>query len=133
MSADAIFGGPPASFLILTVALFGAASWMTGQALARNWRPIWQIPVYVALLAAADRFLLYALFGALLLSVSGYAVAVLVLLGAAGASFRMTRAARMVAQYPWLYERAGPFAWRARPPLDGAAMVGSDTSERSSP
>jgi hypothetical protein len=133
VSGDTIFGGPPASFLILTMGLFGPAAWMTGQALARNWRPVAQLPLYVLLLAAADRFLLYALFGASLLSPSGYVVAVIVLLAAAGASFRITRAARMVAQYPWLYERAGLFGWRARPPSDAAAMVGSDTSERSSP
>ncbi|WP_375731230.1 DUF6867 family protein [Azospirillum sp. B506] len=28
-------------------------------------------------------------------------------------------ARRMVNQYPWLYERAGPFAWRERTPARG--------------
>jgi hypothetical protein len=102
------------AFLIMTVVLFGAAAAMTGQALARNWRPFWQVAFYTALLAAADRFLLYALFGAALLSPGGYAAAAAILLAAAGASYRLTQAGLMVAQYPWLYERAGPFGWRAR-------------------
>ncbi len=102
------------AFLVLTVVLFGAAASMTGQALARNWRPIWQIALYAALLAAADRFLLYALFGADLLSPGGYGAAAVILLAAAATSYRLTQARRMVAQYPWLYERAGAFGWRER-------------------
>ena len=102
------------AFLVVTVVLFGAAAAMTGQALARNWRPLWQIPLYALLLAAADRFLLFALFGAELLSPGGYVAAAAILLAAAGASYRVTQARRMVAQYPWLYERAGPLGWRER-------------------
>ncbi len=102
------------AFLVMTVVLFGGAAAMMGQALARNWRPAWQLALYGALLAAADRFLLYALFGAGLLSPGGYAAAAAILIAAAGASYRLTQAARMVAQYPWLYERAGPFGWRER-------------------
>ena len=29
-------------------------------------------------------------------------------------AFRLTLARKMPAQYPWLYERAGPFHWRAK-------------------
>jgi len=107
-------------FLVVTVLLFGAAASLSGQALARNWRPAWQIVVYTALLAAADRFLLYALFGADLASLVAYAAAWVILLAAASLGYRVTRARRMVAQYPWLYERAGPFGWRERrsPMLD---------------
>ena len=28
----------------------------------------------------------------------------------------MTRARQMARQYPWLYERTGPFSWRERKP-----------------
>jgi hypothetical protein len=99
---------------LLTIVLFGAAAAMTGQALARNWRPSWQLLPYALLLAAGDRFLLFALFDGALTSPSGYAVAVLILFALATATYRATLAARMVAQYPWLYQRAGPFAWRDR-------------------
>jgi branched-chain amino acid transport system ATP-binding protein len=69
---------------------------------------------YALLLAAADRFLLYALFDGDLLSPSGFVVAFLVLAALCLLAWRVTRARRMVAQYPWLYERAGLFGWRER-------------------
>jgi hypothetical protein len=102
------------SFLVVTIILYGGAAAMIGQALARDWRPAWMIVIYVLPLAAADRFFFFALFGAELLSLGRFVVAALILLAVAAASFRWTRARRMVAQYPWLYERAGPFGWRDR-------------------
>jgi hypothetical protein len=110
----AFLGAPPASFLELTVLLFGAAAIASGRALARNWRPSWQILPYALLLAAGDRFLLYALFDGTLLSVTGYAAAAALLLAVCLAAFRVTLVRLMVRQYPWLYEKAGPFAWRER-------------------
>jgi hypothetical protein len=100
-----LVGGPIPSFLGMTVVLFGAAAAMTGQALARNWRPGWQLLPYMLLLAACDRFLLYALFQAELLSAGGFLVAAAFLYGAALLSYQRTRARRLVAQYPWLYGR----------------------------
>ena len=114
---DAVLGGGTASVLIVTVMLFGGAAVLAGQALARNWRPAWQVALYALLLAAADRFLLYALFAADLLSPSGYAVAAALLVAASALAFRVTKAGCMVRQYPWLYERAGLFSWRGRGPL----------------
>jgi len=113
MKLPALLGGPAPSFLVLAV-LFGAAAALTGQALARNWRPAWQVLPYALLLAVGDRFLLYALFGATLLSANGLAVAAVVLVGAGACAYRLTQARRMVQQYPWLYERAGWFGWRDR-------------------
>jgi Domain of unknown function (DUF6867) len=109
-----LLGASPASFLGLTLVLFGAAALATGRALARNWRPVWQVLPYAALLAAADRFLLYALFGGRLLSASGYVLAAAILLLLTLLGYRATRARLMVRQYPWLYERAGPLGWRGR-------------------
>jgi len=101
-----LLGGSVLGFLGLTLALFAGASWMMGQALALTWRAAWQIVPYAAMLAATDRFLAFALF-------SGDAAwACLGVVAAAG--FRATRAGQMVAQYPWLFERTGPFSWRAR-------------------
>jgi hypothetical protein len=94
--------------------LFAAAAASAGHALARNWRPAWQLLPYAMLLAAGQRFLDFALFGGALLSAGPYALAAFVLLAAAGASYRATQAGRMAAQYPWLYERAGIFHWRDR-------------------
>lgn len=101
-------------FVGVTVILIGGASYMTGQALAGRWRPQWQIVPYGLLLGFADRFLVYALFDGELLSLSGYVVDTLVIGVIAFASYRKTRARKMVTQYPWLYERQGLFGWRDR-------------------
>jgi hypothetical protein len=37
-----------------------------------------------------------------------------VLLIIAGTAFRATQVGRMVAQYPWLYERSGPLSYRRK-------------------
>jgi hypothetical protein len=66
------------------------------------------------MLAATDRFLAFALFSGDLASLSGFLAAWACLGVVAAAGFRATRAGQMVAQYPWLFERTGPFSWRAR-------------------
>ncbi len=102
-------------FFGITVLVMGFAAYMTGQALANTWKPWWQALVYSLLLGCVDRFLVFALFDGELLSLTGYAVDTLVLVILATLAFRLTRAGKMVAQYPWLYKRHGPFGWRARP------------------
>jgi len=74
------------------------------------------IVVGAALLGLADRFLAYALFDGTLLSLSAYLADAATLAGIALVAWRLGRARKMVSQYPWLYERAGPFAWRERTP-----------------
>lgn len=110
----ALLGASPAAFFGLTLPFFGAAALATGRALARSWRPLWQTLPYAALLAAADRFLLYGLFGGELLSASGYAAAAAILLLMTLLGYRATQARLMVRQYPWLYDKAGPLGWRER-------------------
>ncbi|HWG80348.1 MAG TPA: hypothetical protein VN681_11270 [Stellaceae bacterium] len=112
--AAALLGASPGAFLGLTLVLFGGAALATGRALARHWRPPWQILPYAALLAAGDRFLLYALFDGWLLSASGYVIAALMLLALIVLAYRLTLVRGMVRQYPWLYETAGPLSWRRR-------------------
>ena len=99
-------------FIGVTVLLMGFASYMTGQALANTWRPAWQVAPYGLLLGCADRFLTWGLFEGELFLVSGYVIDTLVLIAISLAAYRMTKAHRMVAQYPWLYERSGLFTWR---------------------
>jgi len=96
------------------VLLFGVAAFLTGQAIAQAWRPAWQILPAALLLAAADRFLLFALFNGEFVSASGWLIAVAILAGVTALGFFQTRARKMVQQYPWLYERAGPFGWRPK-------------------
>lgn len=109
---ETVFGTGIAVWVVVTVVLVGFAAYMTGQALARAWRPYRQLVFCVLLLAGASRFLLFALFDGVLASPSGYLIDAAVLLLIGSLAYRMTRARTMVAQYPWLYRRAGPFAWR---------------------
>jgi hypothetical protein len=110
----ALLGGEIGSFFAMTVALFGGAAFLTGQTLAQSWRPAWQILPAALLLAAVDRFLLYALFAAELVSLSGFLIAAAMLSAILLAAYCLTRARKMVQQYPWLYERRGPFGWREK-------------------
>lgn len=111
---EAMFGTSPGVFIGLTVVLLGFAAFLTGQALAGTWRPMWQALPYGLLLGAADRFLGYALFGGELLSVPGYLLNSAVLILISLFAYRITRVQQMITQYPWLYERSGVLGWRER-------------------
>ena len=111
---SALLGGTVSAFLGLTVVLFGFAAFLIGQATAQSWRPAWQILPAALLLTVADRFLLYAMFGAELVSPGGFLIAVAILATIAGTAYYLTRARKMVEQYPWLYERRGLFGWREK-------------------
>ena len=112
----ALLGGEVGSFFAMTLLFFGGAAFLTGQALAHSWRPLWQILPVALLLAAVDRFFLYALFAAELASLSGFLIAAAILGAILLAAYCLTRARKMVQQYPWLYERRGPFGWREKQP-----------------
>ena len=87
-------------FIGITLVLMGFASFMTGQAQANTWRPMWQIVPYCLLLGLADRFLTWGLFQGELFLLSGYLVDTLVLMSIAGTAYRLTLARKMVMQYP---------------------------------
>lgn len=107
-----IFGESAWVFFLFTVVMFGGTAFMTGQALASTWRPMWQAVPYAILLAAANRFLVFALFEGRLLAAANFVIEAALLVAIALVAYRATLAHRMVAQYPWLYERAGLFGWR---------------------
>jgi hypothetical protein len=108
----------PLQVALVTGLIGGGAAWLTGQAIARTWRPFWHVVVYIALLGAAVRFVHFALFQADLISPASYAVDTLYLLVLGTLAWRATRAAQMATQYYWLYERTGPLTWRARATID---------------
>ncbi|MBN8913276.1 MAG: hypothetical protein J0H65_14705 [Rhizobiales bacterium] len=101
-------------FVLLTLLIGGGAAWRTGQAVAQGWGALWPVVTYTALLAAAVRFLHYALFGGPLLSLASYLVdfAILALIALVGYRARRTR--HMTEQYPWMFQRTSPFSWRDR-------------------
>ncbi len=99
-------------FIRLTVGIMGFAAYMTGHGLANTWRPVWQPVVYCGLLGFADRFLTFALFDGDLLSLTGYLIDSAVLIAISLFAVQLKRAKKMVTQYPWIYEPAGPLGWR---------------------
>ena len=109
---ESILGTSLTVFVGLTVVIAGFCAFMTGQAIASTWRPIWQMIPYMILLGLADRFLSFALFDGHLLSILAYLIDTTVLMLIGVMSFMSTRASKMVAQYPWQYERSGLFGWK---------------------
>ena len=98
--------------VLLTVVIGGGAAALSGRAIARAWRPPWQVVIAAFLLGAAARFFHYALFQGELLSLPSYACDTAIFVIAGMLAWRATRANQMVQQYPWLYARSGPFGWR---------------------
>ncbi|WP_028033719.1 DUF6867 family protein [Chelativorans sp. J32] len=101
-------------FLFVTVLLAGSAAYLTGRAMARTWQADLQLAVYIVLLAAATRFIHFALFKGTLLSLHYYLVDLVVLLVIAFLGKRITRKRQMTTQYCFDYEPNGLIGWRAK-------------------
>jgi uncharacterized membrane protein YeaQ/YmgE (transglycosylase-associated protein family) len=99
-------------FVLLTI-LGGAAAAASGRALAKTWSPAWMLAPYMAVLAAAVRFLHFSLFQEELSSLHYYLVALIILLIVGWLSYKSMRATQMATQYSWSYEKNG-INWRAR-------------------
>jgi len=100
------------------MALFCFFGYMSGQALAENWRPAWQVAVYGLLLSVGARVMALILFARHLRGpideVIAFSLVALMIIGTTALAFRLTWARRMPSQYPWLYERRGLFGWREK-------------------
>ncbi|MCB1377790.1 MAG: hypothetical protein KDK89_05395 [Alphaproteobacteria bacterium] len=104
----------PWIFLIMTVIIGGGLAFLSGRNLASKWRPLWSAIAYMIPMGVALRFFHYALFDGNLHSVHYFITDTLVLIAGSLLGYRLTRVTQMVSQYPWLYQRSGPFAWRPR-------------------
>ena len=110
-------------FLLVTVFLGGGAAWLTGRATALTWTPWSTLVAYIVLVTVATRFIHFSLFnGSFFLPPATFGTALyygivdfIILIIAAGLGRQITRARQMSTQYHFLYERAGPVAWRQRP------------------
>lgn len=111
---ETFLGAPWPVFVGLTLVLAGGAAVSAGRSVGDNWKPPTLVVLAAFGIALADRFLIFALFGGPLLSVWGFLFHFAILAALSLLSWRAARVARMVRQYPWRYERAGPFAYRAR-------------------
>jgi len=97
-------------FLGVSVVLAGAAAFATGRALARRWRPLAQAPLYALLIAAAARFLHYALFQEPLLSAARFGLDFAAALVFMLAGFILSRRRQMQQQYGAVLARDRPAA-----------------------
>ena len=111
---ESLLGTSLGVFVGLTVILIGGAAIMTGRALADGWKPAWQVVAACFGLALADRFLVYALFGGELLSLSGFIIDFVVITALALIAHRLTLVHKMIAQYPWRYERQSLWTYREK-------------------
>jgi hypothetical protein len=102
-------------FIGVMIVLAGGCGFLMGQAIAGSWRPYWQVVLYSAMLAAAGRFLEFALFSGQLFALTPFLAGYVAVLVLASLGYRLTLADLMVRQYPWLYERADVFRWREKP------------------
>jgi len=109
------------TFLLVTVVLAGGAGYMAGRSAALGWSNPIAVVAYSAALACASRFIHMALFNGTLLTPHYWLVDFIVILVLSLIGFRLTRTNQMARQYPWLYERTGPFTWRTKSPSQPAA------------
>ena len=111
---ESLLGTSLGVFIGLTVIIIGGAAMMTGRVLADGWKSPLQVVFACFGLALADRFLIYALFGGELLSLSGFLIDFAVLTAMALTAHRLTVVHKMVAQYPWRYERESLWTYRKK-------------------
>jgi hypothetical protein len=89
-------------FLLCTVILGGGAAYVSGKAIAETWRPFWQVVAYGLLMAMVVRFMHFALFEEVMLSLKNYIVDSAVLLAASVAGYNVARRGQMAETYNWL-------------------------------
>ena len=111
---DALLGTSFGVFIGLTVIIIGGAAIMTGRALADGWKSPLEVVFACFGLALADRFLIYALFEGELLHLTGFLIDFAVITAMALLAYRLTVVHKMVAQYPWRYERASLLTYREK-------------------
>ncbi|MBV1701204.1 MAG: hypothetical protein KGQ46_05220 [Hyphomicrobiales bacterium] len=99
-------------FILLTLVLGGAGAYAAGKAVAGSWKSIWLTFAYCLPLAAAVRFLHYALYDETLFSAQYYIVTLVILCLIAALGFRKMRAEQMTRQYSWIYNKSGSLQWR---------------------
>ncbi len=99
-------------FFLASVLLGGTAAALTGRAIARAWEPWWHVVLAMAALAVAVRFIHFAVFRSVFLSLHYYLVDFAVCLIFGLLSFRITRVGQMIDGYGWINQRSGFLFWR---------------------
>jgi hypothetical protein len=109
-------------FILVSLLIGGWTAWMAGKGVAESWGKLFpQVSAYTLLLGLGVRFLHHALYGGTMFSLHYYLVDTIVVGIFMVIGFRMMRTTQMTTKYYWLYEKAGPFAWKEK---RGAAVDG---------
>ncbi len=106
--------GALGAFIFFTIALGTLGGIATGRAFANSWKSLVAMPLALLLLAAAVRFLHYALAGEELSSLQYYVVSLVFVVLGGIYGYRSKRSEQMCRQYPWLFAKAGPLNWSHR-------------------
>jgi hypothetical protein len=101
-------------FLLVTVIMGGWAAWRSGVAVAKTWKPVIILVLYMLLLGAAVRFIHFALFEGTLFSLRYYLIDTTIITAIAYLGWRAARAEAMARQYAFAFERSSPFSWRRK-------------------
>lgn len=115
VAPDTVVEVSGADVVIVTFVLGGGAAWLSGRAIAETWRPYRQLLLAMVMLAAAVRFIHFALFEGTLLSLNFYLIDLVVLSAFASLGYRTMRVRQMRTQYGWLYQGDGPLGWKRKP------------------
>ncbi len=86
-------------FLLVTVIMGGSTAYVAGKAIAETWRPAWHALAYALVIALAVRFIHFALFEEVLLSLRNYVIDSAILVAAAIVGYLLTRRRQMLSQY----------------------------------
>jgi hypothetical protein len=112
MSPELILGNSYAMFVGFTVCCMCSSAALVGITFAREWRPARHLlPIGIAL-GLIDRVLAHLLFQAEFLAAGGFVLDTYCILLAATLAYRLTLAAQLQRQYPWMYRRFLLFGWR---------------------
>lgn len=102
-------------FILVTLLIGGWTAWMTGKGVAESWGQVWpHLIIYTLILGIGVRFVHHALFYGTMFNLHYYIVDTIYLMILSFLGFRYTRTNQMATKYYWLYEKSGPFAWKAK-------------------
>ena len=81
MTLDSLYAGESIAHIILVTGILGGgAAWLSGRAMAGDWRPQWQVAIAAVLIGAATRFIAFALFEGELLAAPSFCCDTLIFL-----------------------------------------------------
>ena len=106
--------GALGAFIFFTIVLGTLGGIATGRAFASGWKTLVTMPLALLALAAAVRFLHYALAGEDLTSLQYYVVSLAFVTLGGVYGYRSKRTEQMCRQYPWLFAKSSPLNWTPR-------------------